>query len=126
MSEAKEPVETKQSLLEDSEKKSKPTEKVSDTFHDIEIKEFNVGVWHIKVAFPRGRFPIKHYVDTIATSLPFIRRLAEDIWSISPTLFILYLACHFWTAVQEAVHIRMSGILLEKVSKYGLVSRRPY
>jgi len=115
MSETVQLADEKQSLLEDTPLKPDAAKKVSDSFHDDEIKEFDIGIWHIKVALPRGRFAVKHYIDTFRTSLPLVRRLATDIWALSPPLMTLYLLCQFWDATEGAMTMQLTGTLLRKV-----------
>ena len=122
MSETTEIMELKQSLLEGTSVKDDVTDKLSTAVRDIDIKEFHLGVWHIKVALPKGRFAVKHYVDTIRSSIPLVRRLTMDIWALSPSLFILYLFCQFWNGVEEALLMQLTGTLLRKVWKRALDS----
>ena len=120
MSETTEPTKVKPASLEGASLTSGPTDKPSGSACTIDIKEFHLGVWHIKVALPRGRFAVKHYIDTIRSSLPFVQRLTMDIWALAPSLLILYLVCQFWTGVEEALLLQLSGTLLRKVCEYKL------
>jgi len=114
MPKAAELVEAKKSLLE-SDLKIEANEKQPKRARDIDIKEFYLGVWHIKVAVPRGRLAVKHYVDSFRSSMPLIKRLVVDIWSLSPSLFIIYLFCKIWRGIEEALLMHLTGTLLRKV-----------
>jgi len=120
MSKTLELAEAKQALLDDGDLKKEPTDKLLDYANNVQIKDYHLGVWHIKVAFPRGPFAGMHYLENIRTSIPLIRRLTMDIWALSPSLFILYLFCQFWEGIEEALLMQITGTLLRKVRKYRL------
>ncbi|KAJ3513132.1 hypothetical protein NLJ89_g3120 [Agrocybe chaxingu] len=100
--------------------KEKEKEKKRD---DINIEEMQFGVWTFKVA-SSAKSALEVYRSEIKMAYPLFLRLFTDIYSVSPTLFIVFLACKLWDGIEEALVMHLSSSLLRKIEA-GVISGVP-
>ena len=86
------------------------------------LEEIQLGVWRI-IMEREASFKIPTWDDVVTFSssvvatmtslVPFIK----DVYAVvGPGMFLAYLVSHFWTGVEEAVYLSLSGNLLSSVS----------
>ncbi|CAA7271172.1 unnamed protein product [Cyclocybe aegerita] len=90
---------------------------------EIFIDEAQYGVWTLKVA-RSVQSRVELYWNELRMAYPLFVRLLADIYSVSPTLFTIFIACNVWDGIQDALGMHLSSSLLRKIEA-GLVSGIP-
>jgi hypothetical protein len=74
------------------------------------------GVWEVLMMDEGQREQYLRLAHDVPKFFPSLYRLAQDIYSLSPHLFAVFLLCQVWSGCQEAIKMHFSGKLLRSVS----------
>ena len=74
------------------------------------------GVWDIFFMKEGRSEAYQRRLGDIPNSIPYLRRLIQDIFSLNPTVFILFVLSQLWTSCQETVNMHFSSKILKAVS----------
>ncbi|KAF8886866.1 P-loop containing nucleoside triphosphate hydrolase protein [Gymnopilus junonius] len=89
----------------------------------ITITQLRLGVWNLKIA-EETVFGLRKQWKDIKTALPLFRRLANDIFNVAPTLFIIFVLCQIWQGIEDSILLHFSNELLRSIEE-GLVRGMP-
>ncbi|KDR69212.1 hypothetical protein GALMADRAFT_924742 [Galerina marginata CBS 339.88] len=87
---------------------------------DIVIEDYRLGFWNVKVGTTRNFFYGRH-LEEIKAAYPLFRRLFQDVYSLSPRLFMFFLLCRIWSGVEDAILMHLSSSLLRMV-EFGILT----
>ncbi len=65
---------------------------------------------------PMNPLDISKRWNRVASSIPFLKRLAIDVYTLDPWLSVLYVLSRIWWGVESAVSLYLSSRLLKTVS----------
>ncbi|KAJ3508569.1 hypothetical protein NLJ89_g5683 [Agrocybe chaxingu] len=103
---------------------SKQTVNANESKRDeIIVDEAQYGVWTLRVARSvQSRAEV--YWNELKMAYPLFVRLLTDIYSVSPTLSNIFIACNIWDGTQDALRMHLSSSLLLKIEA-GVISGVP-
>jgi hypothetical protein len=80
------------------------------------VKQY--GVWEVLFMDEGYLEAYQRLIHDTPKSLPSLYRLIRDIFSLSPTLFVVFVCCQLWGGSQEAVKMHFSNKALSVVSTF--------
>ncbi|KAJ7596694.1 P-loop containing nucleoside triphosphate hydrolase protein [Mycena floridula] len=82
-----------------------------------------LGVWKLTMLKEQS-FQMKKHLKDLVSAIPLLKRLALQIYTLEPLLFVCFLASKFWSGVESAVMLYLSSRLL-KIIEIGLTTGYP-
>ncbi|KXN87503.1 Multidrug resistance protein 3 [Leucoagaricus sp. SymC.cos] len=73
------------------------------------------GIWDILLVNEDYRKQLGRLFRDVPKSIPALRQLMQDIYSLSPVLFILFCASQLWSNCQTAINLHFSSELLRAI-----------
>lgn len=91
-------------------------EKASESFN-TKIYTRVYGIW--KITRLKESFSFKAFKgDSYASAIPSVRRFLLEIYSLDPTLVLLFLFITVWKGIEPGITVYIAGQLLTTVRQY--------
>ncbi|PBK72150.1 hypothetical protein ARMSODRAFT_745078 [Armillaria solidipes] len=82
----------------------------------VQVETIQLGVWKVLMAkSPMNPLDISKRWNRVASSVPFLKRLAIDVYTLDPCLSVLYVLSRIWWGVESAVSLYLSSRLLKTI-----------
>ncbi|KAK0205840.1 hypothetical protein DFS33DRAFT_535802 [Desarmillaria ectypa] len=82
----------------------------------VQVETIQLGVWKLLLAKSSvNPLNIFKWWNSVASSFPFLKRLAIDIYTLDPWLSVLYVLSTIWSGVESAVSLYLSSRLLKTI-----------
>ncbi|KAK0463142.1 uncharacterized protein EV420DRAFT_1732696 [Desarmillaria tabescens] len=85
-----------------------------------ETRTVELGVWKV-VLLNNARWDYRSRWNNLLLAFPLFRRLAIDVYTLDPTLSILFILEKIWSGVESAILLYLSSRLL-RITEVGLIS----
>ncbi len=74
------------------------------------------GVWDVLLMKEGASEAYRRLIGDLPNSIPYFSQLIQDIYALSPFLFVLFVFSELWTGCQEALNMHFSSKILRIVS----------
>ncbi|KAK0231574.1 P-loop containing nucleoside triphosphate hydrolase protein [Armillaria fumosa] len=84
--------------------------------NSVQVETIQLGIWKVVMAkSPMNHLDISKRWNRIASTVPFLKRLAIDVYTLDPCLSVLYVLTRIWWGVESAVSLYLSSRLLKTI-----------
>ncbi|KAK0191694.1 P-loop containing nucleoside triphosphate hydrolase protein [Armillaria mellea] len=82
----------------------------------VQVETIQLGVWKLLIAkSPVNPLDILKRWNRVASSVPFLKRLAIDVYTLDPWLSVLYVLSKIWWGLESVVSLYLSSRLLKTI-----------